>query len=81
MFPFLLFGLNPSDCAQTNLTIHELGITNTVKLGFKERLDNEQLDNSVVFPVTNMAVHLINSEQIGSVEQLCNNRKVPYYQV
>ena len=34
----------------------------TVKLEFKEWLDKEQLDNSEPFPVTNMPVHLINSE-------------------
>ena len=28
-----------------------------------------------------MPVHFINSEQIGSSEQLCDNQKVPYYQV
>ena len=50
----------------------------TVKVGFKERLDKEQLDNSEPFPVTN---NLINSEQIGFSEQLCNSQKVPYYQV
>ena len=53
----------------------------TVKLGFKERLDKEQLGNSEPFPVTNMLVHLINCEQIGFSEQLCDNQKVPYYQV
>ena len=30
-----------------------------------ERLDKEQLDNSEPFPLTNMQVHLIISEQIG----------------
>ena len=48
---------------------------NTVKLGFKELLNKEQLGNSEPFPMTNMPVHLINSEQ------LCDNQKVPYYQV
>ena len=47
----------------------------TVKVGFKERLDKEQLDNSEPFPATN---NLINSEQIGFSEQLCNSQKVPY---
>ena len=37
----------------------------TVKLGFKERLNEEQLGNSEPFSVTNMPVHLTNSEQIG----------------
>ena len=41
----------------------------TVKLGFKERLNKEQL------------VHLKNSEQIGFGEQLCDGQKVPYYHV
>ena len=53
----------------------------TVKLGFKERLNKEQLGNSEPFPVTNMPVHFINSEQIGFSEQLCYYQKVPYYQV
>ena len=53
----------------------------TVKLEFKERLNKEQLGNSEPFPVTNMPVHLINSEQIGFSEQLCNDQKVPYCQV
>ena len=52
-----------------------------VKLGFKERLDKEQLGNSEPFPETNMPVYLINSEQIGICEQFCNSQKVPYYQV
>ena len=38
----------------------------TVKLGFKERLNKEQLGNS---------------EQIGISEQLYDDQKVPYYQV
>ena len=53
----------------------------TVKLGFKELLNKEQFDNSEPFLVTNMPVHLINSEQIGFSEQLCNSQKVSYYQV
>ena len=47
---------------------------NTVKLGFKEQLNEEQLGNIEPFPVTNMPVHLINSEK------LCDDQKVPYYQ-
>ena len=35
----------------------------TVKLGFKERLDKEQLGNSEPFPVTNLPDFIINSEQ------------------
>ena len=46
---------------------------NTVKLGFKERLNEEQLGNSEPF-----TVHLIISEQIGFREQLCDDQKVPY---
>ena len=49
----------------------------TVKLGFKKLLNKEQLVNSEPFPVTNMPVHLINSEQIGFSEQLCDDQKVP----
>ena len=54
---------------------------NTVKLGFKERLNKEQLGNSEPFPVTNLPVYLINSEQIGISEQFCDDQKVPYCQV
>ena len=41
----------------------------TIKLGFKERLKQEQVGNSEQFPVTNMPAHLINSEKIGFSEQ------------
>ena len=54
---------------------------NTVKLGFKERLNKEQIGNSEPFPVTNLSVYLINSEEIGISEQFCDDQKVPYYQV
>ena len=47
-----------------------LSISSTVRLGFKKLLNKEQLGNSEPFPVTNMLIHLMNSEQ-----------KVPYYQV
>ena len=53
----------------------------TVKLGFKEQLNKEQLGNSEPFPVTNFPVYLINSEQIGISEQFCDGQKVPYCQV
>ena len=53
-------------------------ICSTVKLGFKERLNEEQLGKSEPFPLTNMPVHLINSEQIVISEQLCNDYNVPY---
>ena len=56
-------------------TVHEL--TGTLKLGLKERLNKEQLGNSEPFPVTNMPVHLINSEQIKFSEHLCDDQKVP----
>ena len=45
----------------------------TVKLGFKEQLDKEQLGNSEPFSVTNMPVYLINSEQIGFSGKLCDD--------
>ena len=51
--------------------------TVTVKVGFKELLNKEQLGNSEPFPVTNMPVHLTNSEQIGFSEQLCNDQNIP----
>ena len=44
----------------------------------KEGLNKEQLGNSEPFSVTNMPVHLINTEQICNSEQLCDNQKVPY---
>ena len=53
----------------------------TVKLGFKERLNKEQIGNSKPFPVTNLPVYLINSEQIGISEQFCDDQKVPNHQV
>ena len=56
-------------------------IDSTIKLGFKERLNKEQLGNSDPFPITNMPVYIMNSEQIGISEQLYDDQKVPYYQV
>ena len=41
---------------------------NTVKLGFKELLNKEKIDNRQ---------YLINSEQIGITEQFCDDQKVP----
>ena len=52
-------------------------IESTVKLGFKELLNKEQIGNSEPFPVTNLPVYLINSEQIGISEQFCDDQKVP----
>ena len=49
----------------------------TVKLGFKELLNKEQIGNSEPFPVTNLPVYLINSEQIGISEQFCDDQKFP----
>ena len=53
----------------------------TVKLGFKERLNKEQLGNSEPFPVTNFPVYLINSEQICISEQFCDDQKVYFCQI
>ena len=47
----------------------------TVKLDDKERLDNEQLGSSDTFPVTNLSVYFINSEQF------CDDQTVSYHQV
>ena len=47
----------------------------TVKICNKERLDSEQLGNSEAFPLNNMPVYLINSEQFF------DDQKIPYYQV
>ena len=44
---------------------------NSVKLYIKELLNKEQIGNSEPFPVTNLPVYLINSEQIGISEQFC----------
>ena len=44
---------------------------NSVKLCIKELLNKEQIGNSEPFPVTNLPVYLINSEQIGISEQFC----------
>ena len=49
----------------------------TVKLGFKERLNKEQIGNSEPFPVTNLLVYLINREQIGISGKFCDGQKVP----
>ena len=49
----------------------------TVKLGFKEMLYKKQIGNSEPFLVTDLPVYLINSEQIGCSEQLCDDQKVP----
>ena len=53
----------------------------TIKLGFKEQLNKKQIGNSEPFPVTNLLVYLINSEQIGISEQFYDDQKVPYCQV
>ena len=53
----------------------------TVKLGFQQLQSKEQLGISEPFLLTNMLVHLINSEQIGFNEELWNDQKVPCYQV
>ena len=52
---------------------------NTVKLGFKQLSDKEQIGNSEPFSVTNLPVYLINSEQIGISEQFFDDQKVIYY--
>ena len=49
----------------------------TVKLGFKELLNKEQIGISEPFLVTNLPVYLINSEQISISDQLCKDQKVP----
>ena len=58
-----------------------MNLVSTVKLGFKERLNKEQLGNSEPFPVTNLPVYLIKSEQISISEQFSDDQKVPYNQV
>ena len=55
-----------------------------MELGFKERLNKEQIGNSEPFPVTNLLVYLIDSEQIGISEQFWDGQKSSlfcYYQV
>ena len=51
--------------------------SSTVKLGFKELLNKEQIGNSEPFSVTNMPLYSINSEQIGISEQFWDDQKVP----
>ena len=43
-----------------------------------ELLNKEQIGNSDTFPVTDLPVYLMNSEQIGMSEQFCDGQKVPY---
>ena len=50
---------------------------NTFKLDFKETVNKEHIGDSEPFPVTNLPVYLINSEQIGISEQFCDDQKVP----
>ena len=61
--------------------LHFDSLTCTVNLGFKERLNKEQIGNSKPFLVNNLLVYLINREQISISEQFCDDQKVPYYQV
>ena len=62
--------------------LHTYLLHSTVKLGFKkELLNKEQIGNREPFPMTNLPVYLINSEQIGISEQFCDDQKVPYCQV
>ena len=60
-----------------NSTTVAIDFSCTVKLGFKELLNKEQIGNSEPFPVNNLPVYLINSEQIGISEQFCDDQKVP----
>ena len=60
--------------------LHFDSLTCTVKLGFKERLNKEQIGNSKPFLVNNLLVYLIIREQISISEQFCDDQKVPYYQ-
>ena len=80
-FPLTWVFSGPKNRVKGGSTLSERAILQTrpttVKLGFKELLNKEQLVNSEPFPVTNMPVHLINSEQIGFSEQLCDDQKVP----
>ena len=52
-------------------------IKNTVKLGFIELLNKEQIVNSEPFPVTNLPVYLLSSERIGISDQFCDDQKIP----
>ena len=47
------------------------------KTAVKELWNKEQIGNSEPFPVTNLPVYLMNSEQIGISEQFCDDQKVP----
>ena len=59
-----VFKINSEICAQFREKTN-LKKTSTVKLGFKERLNKEQISNSEPFTVTNLPVYFINSEQPG----------------
>ena len=61
-----------------SLTEYGVG-ANTVKLGDKERFDKEKIGVKEPFPVTNLPVYFINSEQPGVSEQFCDGQKVPYH--
>ena len=61
-----------------NITLASVG---TVKLGFKELLNKEQIGDSEPFPVTNLPVYFVNSEQAGITEQFCDGQEVTYHQV
>ena len=50
---------------------HETKNARTFKFGFKELLNKEQIGNSEPFPVTNLPVYLMSSEQF------CDGQKVP----
>ena len=49
-----------------------------VKLGDKEQLDSEQPGNTKPFPVTNLPVYFVNSEQPGITEQFCDGQKLKF---
>jgi hypothetical protein len=50
-------------------------IGSTVKLGFKELFNKEQIGNSEPFSVTNLPVYLINSEQMALVNNFAMAKK------
>ena len=55
--------------------LHFDSLTCTVKLGFKERLNKEQIGNSEQFSVPNLVVYSTNSEKLALVNNFLMTKK------
>ena len=60
---------------QDNSLQRNLKFFDTVKLGFEEPLNKEQLGNSESFAVTNMQVHLKNKNKLALVNNFTMTKK------